>query len=355
MASLIDLSGLTLNPEEVRAASEAIFEKVFVKPELEAVHSIRTGITMKTQIPFYGKFGLVGKADPGSCAVNDETQTISTTEKYWEPELISYRLTHCQDNVSELYKMWEKAKKVNPDEWEMIDNGMVAFLEDRTVDASTEAILRLTSFGDTAADNVSGGGLITNGVDKTYFTPIDGLWKQIYTGVAATTIIRYTITENSAASYAAQDSLASDRALKIFRYLYSNADARMMSEGNIVFQVTRTILNNWQDYLEDKSLVFTLQEVQDGTTKLTYRGIPIVIRHDWDRNIRSYQDNGTTYNDPHRVILTDLNNIPVGTPETESFKKLDMWYERKDKKHYIDAAFRLDVKVLEEYMIAVAY
>lgn len=355
MASLIDLSGLTLNEEEVRAASEAIFEKVFVKPELTSVHSIRTGIRMKTQIPFYGKFGLVGKADPGSCAVNDETQTISTSQKYWDPALISYRLTHCQDNISELYKMWEKALKTNPDEWEQIDNGMVAFLEDRTVDASQEAILRLTSFGDTAADNVSGGGLITNGVDKTYFTPMDGLWKQIYTGVAATTILRYEITENSAASYAAQDSLASDRALKTFRYLYNNADARMMAEGNIVFEVTRSIFNNWHDYLEDKSLVFTLDRAESGSNISQYRGIPIIVRHDWDRNIRAYQDNGTTYNDPHRVILTDLNNIPVGTPETDSFSKLDMWYERKDKKHYIDAAFRLDVKVLEEYMIAVAY
>lgn len=356
MGSLIDLSGLTLNPKEAESSSEAIFELVFEKPEIMDVHAIRTGITMKTQIPFYGKFGLVGKTDPGDCSVNDSTETISTTQKYWEPENISYRLTHCQSNISELYKMWEKAAKTNPDEWEQIDNEQVAFLEDRTVDASYETILRLTSFGDTAAANVSGGGNITNGVDTEFFDSIDGLWKQIYTGVGSGDIAtRYTIAENAEATKVAQLALANDRALEVFRYLYNNADPRLIENGSLVFEVTRSLRDNWRDYLEDKSLVFTLDRAEDGSTSDVYRGIPIKVRYDWDRNIRAYQDQGTTYLDPHRAFLTDLNNIPIGTPETDSFKNLDMFYERKDKKHYIDAAFRIDVKYLEGYLIAVAY
>ena len=47
---LIDLSGLTLNPEEARMASEAVFEKVFAKQELEVIHGVQTGINMQTQI-----------------------------------------------------------------------------------------------------------------------------------------------------------------------------------------------------------------------------------------------------------------------------------------------------------------
>ena len=94
---------------------------------------------------------------------------------------------------------------------------------------------------------------------------------------------------------------------------------------------------------------------EEGTSRDTYRGIPIIVREDWDRNIRTYFDNGTTYLDPHRMILTDINNIPIGTLSEDDLKSLDMFYEKKDKTHYIDTAMTLDAKLLEEYMIAVAY
>ncbi|NIV64610.1 MAG: hypothetical protein GWN40_00145, partial [Nitrosopumilaceae archaeon] len=181
---LIDLTSLTLNEEEVRVASEAIFEKVFDNNELTAIHGVQTGIDMKTQIPFFGRFSPFLKADPGSCGTNAVSQTISTSQKYWDPKLLSGRLTHCQgDQTATLWKMWRKQAKVNPDYWSEIDNEEVAFLESRIIDAMHEDILLKTMFGDTAADNVSGGGNITNGKDKDLFTPFDGIWKQVLTGV----------------------------------------------------------------------------------------------------------------------------------------------------------------------------
>lgn len=351
---LIDLTGLTLNAEEVRIASEAVFEKVFAKEELRTIHGIQTGVTMQTQIPFFGKFDPFLLADPGSCGVNAIAQTISTSQKYWNPKLLSGRLTHCQgDQTSTLWKMWRTAKKANPDEWSEIDNEELAFLQDRIVDAIAEDILLKTMFGDTAAANVPGGD-ITAGENAALFTPFDGIWKQILTGVAATTVYRYTITENSAASYAAQLNLASDRAYLAMKDLYNNADARLF-KGQPVYEMTRSLWNNYKDYLEDKSLVFTIDRTEEGTTRNSYRGVPIIVREDMDRNIRTYLDTGTVYLDPHRMILTDINNIPIGTLDEESLTTLDVFYDRKDKKHYSDAALRLDAKLLEEYMIAVAY
>lgn len=353
---LIDLSGLTLNEEEARLASQAVFERLFMKPELRQIHGIQTGITMKTQIPFFGKFQPFLKKDPGGCATNNVSQTISTSEKYWDPELLSGRLDHCQGDITDsLFKMWRAEAKANPDIWENIDNEQLAFLESRIEDVIFEDILLKTFFGDTAADNVSGGGDITNGQDKDLFTPFDGIWKQILAGVAASTVYQYEILENAGADKTAQLALADDRALLAMRDLYNKADSRLFSTGNVAWQMTRTMHNNYRDYLEDKSLAFTLQEAENGSNKETYRGIPIIVREDWDRNIRTFFDNGTTFLNPHRIILTDINNIPVGTLDEESFSKLDMWYERKDKKHYIDTALTLDAKLLEEYAIAVAF
>jgi len=357
MAALIDLSStpLTMNEQEAQSANEAIFEKVYAKPVLTDAHLIATGIQMKTQIPFYGHFGLVGKKSTGSCAVMAETKTSLATEKWWDPMLIKFRLTHCQEDISQLFKMWKRAQSALAT-WEDMANEQVAFLSDRTVDATLEAILRITSFGDLNEDVIGSGGNLTAGTTTAYFTMLDGLWAQLVDGVVATTVPRYTIPENGGASYVAQDNLAADRTLKAMRDLYNEIDTRAIIAGGLVFQMTNSLYRNWLDYLEDKSLAFTLERTEKGkVTQMSYRGIPIVVRYDWDRNIRAYFDTGSAYYLPHRMLLSPISNIPIGTSDDGDFDKLDMFYDRTLLSHYIDVAFYLDCKLLENYMAAVAY
>jgi len=349
MASLIDTADLTLQPQEALTASEAVFEKVYAKPVLAQAHNVMTGIQMKTQIPFFGRMGLVGKVSSG-CTPNASTEKVNLTQKYWDPALVDYRLTHCQGDVSQLYKMWKRSR-IAAKTWEEVDNEMMAFITDRGIDATLEAILRITSFGDKLADNVADGGYITAGVDPTFFTMINGLWQQIF----AATLVRYTIPENVEATEAAQLSLATDRALNVFRYLYNNIDPRAHESQDLTFQVTRSLWNNWNDFLEDKSLAFALQRAEDGSTKASYRGIPIIVRNDWDRNIAAYNDQGATLLLPHRAILTPVTNIPIGTSDEGSMKSLESFYDKVTRQWYLDAAFYIDCVLLEEYMTAVAY
>lgn len=355
MASLIDLSGLTLNPQEALTVSEAVFEMVYSKPELNEAHAVATGIQMQTQIPFYGLMGLVGKKSLGSCNVNAETKDIDTTQKYWTPQLINFRLTHCQEDINQLFKMWKRS----PDAlktWEDMEMGQEQFLTDRILDATLNSVLRISSFGDTAEDNVSGGGNITNGTSPLYFTMIDGFWPQIIVAAVAGTSPRYQITENGAATFVQQDDLAPDRALLAMRGMYNDIDSRAFDSGQLVFQVTRSLLKNWQDYMEDKSLAFMLNRAEEGkVSKWEYRGIPIVVRNDWDRIIRTYFSNGTKWYLPHRAILTPIENVPIGTSDESNFTSLDMFYDRTDKKHYSDVAYYIDAKLLEEYKLACAY
>ena len=350
MASLIDTSDLTLNEQEALTVSEAVFEKVYSKPVIESAHQVMTGIQMKTQIPFYGLMGLVGKVSSG-CTPNASAEKVNMTEKYWDPALIDFRLTHCQGDISQLFKMWKRSREAART-WDEVENAQMAFITDRGVDATMEAILRISSFGDKLADNVADGGAITAGIDPTFFTMINGIWQQI---LASATIKRYTIDENVLATEAAQMALASDRALQVFRYLYNNIDPRAHVIPGLAYQVTRSLWNNWNDFLEDKSLVFALQRAEDGSTKASYRGIPIIVRNDWDRNIAAYEDQGATLRYPHRAILTPVANIPIGTADEGSMKSLESFYDKVTRQWYFDAAFYLDAKVLEEYLIAVAY
>ncbi|KKK93077.1 hypothetical protein LCGC14_2696490 [marine sediment metagenome] len=356
MASLINLAALTINEQEALLTSEAIFEKVYAKPVLTDAHLIATGIQMKTQIPFYGLFGMVGKKAAGSCNVNAETKAVVASEKFWDPMLINFRLTHCQEDINQLFKMWKRAQSALAT-WEDMVNDQVAFLADRVADATLEAILRITSFADTSEDVVGSGGNLTAGTTITYFTMLDGLWNQLIAGVAASTVPRYTIPENGGASYAAQDNLAADRALIAMRKCYNNLDTRARQVGDLKYQMTDSLFKNWLSYLEDKSLAFTLQRTEEGkgTDRYTYRGIPIVVRFDWDRNIRASFDTGAKYYLPHRLLLGPINNVPIGTSDESDMQNMDMFYDRTDKKHYSDVAFYIDCKLLENYLAAVAY
>ncbi len=354
MASQINLSALTISEQEALSASEAVFTKAFMKPELNAVHNVMTGIQMKTQIPIYGRFGIAGKKSLGSCNVNAETLASVASEKFWDPELINFRQTHCQEDINQLFKMWKR----NPSAlktWEDMDPGQEEFLIDLTTDATMESILRITSFADESETAVTSGGNITDGVSILYFTMLDGLWKQIFTAVAAETTTRYQITENGAATEAAQFNLAADRALKVFRNLYENIDTRAFRDGALVYQVTNSIMLNWKAFLEDKSLAFTLDRTEDGATQYNYRGIPIIVRYDWTNNIKSYFDTTTKLYLPNRAILGPISNIPIGTSDESNLSDFDMFYHRKDKKVYTDVAYYIDSKMIEDFMTAVAY
>lgn len=355
VGTTIDYENLTLNPEEARSVSDTIQEELYARPEIADVHNVQTGVNIDKYIPLLGQFGMVGKLDPGGCSVNSETGQIPISQKQWAPKLISFRMEHCQANIPELIKFWQKSMEA-AGIWETIDNSYLAFVKDRALDAVTRSVLRISEFGNTGASAVgdnTGDQTLTSGTAKAYFTPLNGMWAQIFTD-AGSKSYRYTITENAGASKTAQLALASDRALKVFRALYNEIDPRAF-DGNLKFQVTRSLFNNWQDFMEDKSQVFMLDRTEKGSTSFSYRGIPIVIRNDWDRTIRTYMDNGTTYNIPHRAILTDINNIPIGTSDSQSLSEFRSFYDFRDKKHYMDVAYKIDQKNLLEYALASAY
>ncbi len=354
MASEINLSALTINEQEALSASEAVFTKSLMKPELSDVHNVMTGIQMKTQIPIYGRFGPVGKKSSGSCAANAATVASVATEKFWDPELISFRLSHCQEDINQLFKMWKRNSDALKT-WDTMDPGQEEFLVDLTVDATIESVLRITSFADESETAVTSGGNVTDGISILFLTMLDGLWKQVFTAVAAGTTTRYQIPENGAATEVQQFTLASDRALKVFRNLYENIDTRAFRDGTLVYEVTNSIQLNWQSFLEDKSLTFMLDRTEDGATKYSYRGIPIIVRHDWTNNIKTFFDTTTKLYLPNRAILGPISNIPIGTSDESNLDDFNMFFEPVTKKLLTDVAYYIDCKLVEDFMTAVAY
>jgi len=356
MAGIIDFTALTLNPEEALSLSEIVFEKVFENPTLTEVHEVVTGVIYDKFIPIFGKLGMVGKASTHGtgCGVNDSDAEIPTSQKKWSPKEISTRLTHCKKDVPELFKAFKRRVKAL-DSYDLEGSEEMQFLASELIESMLEAIWRIAWFADTTADNVSGGGVITDGIDVEFFDMIDGLFKQIFTAVAGGSIKKISIPENAGTTYVAQDNLPIDRAYEVFKAVYNGADSRLRGVKGAKILATDSMIANWIDFMEDKSLTFQTERAEKGTSKLTFRGIPIVKMDIWDRMIRAYEDDGSAWHLPHRVVFTIPQNIPIGTMDEESMQEVDSFYEKKDKTNILDAVWTEDAKLIQEYLTIVAY
>lgn len=353
MASLVTVSSLTLNPQEVTEISRVILEKRFQYGELSRSHAIEMGVDMKQQIVFAGTIADSLKKATG-CTPNAGTG-VAFTQKYWEPEIFDSRWTHCQADVNKLLKIFQRARKMNPDFYDKIDSqelGLIASLIDQML---TETLPTKIWFSDKDAELIADGGEFKAGTDLDLYNVIDGLWKQIFAEINSGDSNYVAITKNAAASYALQ-KLADDEAVTILGSVFDVADSRLINAPDAKLYVTRSIADNFRKTLRSKTLGAGFLEVmENGRPTLRFEGYEVEIRDDWDRDIKALFDNGTVLDKPHRVLFTTPDNIPVATLSTEDFKTLNSFYYEYGKSNVIDFAMTLDAKFLEPYMAVAAY
>lgn len=168
-------------------------------------------------------------------------------------------------------------------------------------------------------------------------------------------VIHIPIAVNTEDTYAEQ-ALAPDAAIGIFEKLLTSADERLVAADDAFILASRSLADNYRATLRNKNLGSGYMEVTEGgRPKLLFDGIEVKVRYDWDRYIKTYQDNGTKYNLPHRAVFTTKSNIPVGTLSDADLAKLDVFYDKTLKVNIMDAAYTIDAKLLEDYMVVVAY
>lgn len=360
MADIFDLTGLTLNPEEATQISQAVFEYVLESGELADDHDIHTGIQWKTQIPFIGTLGLVGKKIL-KCKPDPNGNQIPVSEKMWDPVLIGDRFEHCAVDANSLFKLFQKLKKINPDFYDRIASDELGVVLSRLIEAMKEMIYRIIWFGDTQAKTLANGGVFKDGTDLGFFNMLDGYWKQIFTIDIPTTSKYYVkINENAGANYAAQSTLADDFAFKLFKSMWKKADPRLkqlIAKGTLKVKIhtTSAIAENWYDFKEGKSFNFTLDKAENGGLKDFFRNVEIKTRYDWDNIIETYQDNGTKFNLPHRALLTTSGNIPIGTVSVDDLEKVESFYDKYHEVNVMDFRLKMDAKFLEDYLAVAAY
>lgn len=349
---------LTFNGQEIKSISEAVFESVFAKPDLNAFHSVVEDIKVKTQIVILGRLNAPVGLGAGGCDPVANPATITNTEKFWQPATVSDRITECAKDLLATFFTWGLKNGLAKNDLTGTDYAI--FLEERYGDEIKEAIFRIAWFGDTAAA-IQPAGVIATGTNLALFNKIDGFWKQLFT-IATATPARLTAglgSRNGQASFALQEFTAADTTARVVTNTLQNmkygSDTRFRALTNLTHVVTQSVSDQYERELIAAQTPYTSERLENGFTALKAGGITVLAFEFWDRMIRAYEHNGVKYNLPHRITLINPDNMQIGTPQSSAFTEMDLIYDKTSKKNHFDFEFDMDAKIILDYEIQLAY
>lgn len=347
----------SFNPIELQDLSKIIFELGFASPDITKLHTIHEGISFDEQIVLANSRGLLGQKIT-SCKPSS-TNGINLSEKFWRPVKEDFRLEHCSADVNTQNKLINQMSRMNPDYYQIFEgsqNRLGQFLIASLLERLTEEILRKAWFNDTSAQTVSNGGNITDGLDIKYFNSFDGIFKQFMSDTDLMSKRYVSITQNSGATPTAQQ-LTPQQVFDYLTAVYFKSDIRLRKHKSSQFYVTQSIWDGYMMYLEgvEKAGAGNTSTTEEGRTILRFMGKELVVVDVWDRTIEEYYNNGTVSDKPNRIVFSTADNLPIGTLSKGDFSTLDAFYAPYEKLNVIDGAYSIDSKILEDYLVTMAF
>ena len=137
----------------------------------------------------------------------------------------------------------------------------------------------------------------------------------------------------------------------------------------MVFFVSGDIADSYAAYLAGTGYAAAGYGALVEGSPMTYKGVPIVVRRDWDKYIVADSENGsvsgsdgsringaghssTSKNNTHRAILTAQNAFIVGTDFSET--QVEQWYSLDAKAYRFRVSYMVGA-ALADKSLAVVY
>ena len=347
----LNLDNLHFTAEELRSLNELVVTAVLEAPALSTFHTLVTGIKNDRKIGIIpGTFGLVGKAAQ-SCDPHAQCLEDTAVEKTWSPKYLEVIIDMCIDEISDsLMRMYINC--ANP--YDLTKTEIFTFIQDILAKDVQKMIMRYAWFGNTAARNFPLG-VITPGVDVTFFNVLDGFFRQFAVIYAANPLQLQAMPGNTEATYALQQSVATP--LLTYNAVNTLIDAaipELAAQPDRVLLVTKSVMDRLRRQLQALGTAFQDYKLMiNGLEFATWDGIKIYSIPLWDQFIRAYENNGTKWNDPHRVVYTTVANLEIGMACTGLFDNINSFYDPRTRYNRIEAVDAFDVKIIDDRLLMV--
>lgn len=348
----INLDNLHFTADEIRSLNELIVTAVIEAPALKSYATIVTGIKNDKRIGIIpGTFGLVGKA---AQACNPKAQCLEDTaiEKTWEPKYLEVIIDMCIDELNDT--LLRLAIQCGVDVYDLTKTQIFTFIQNILAKDIQKMIFRYAWFGDVAA-TIWPAGYLTPGTDPTFFNVFDGFFKQFAAIYALNPLQLNAMPGNTQATYALQQSAATPLlTFNALNTLIDNGPAELEEQPDRILLVTRSVFQRIYRQLQALGTAFQNYKLMiDGIEIATWDGITIMSLPLWDQIIRTYQNNGAKWNDPHRVVYTTVSNLNIGTACTGLFDRINSFYDPRTRYNRMEAVDAFDVKIIDDRLLMV--
>ncbi len=314
MADVLNVSGVSWCGQQ---ANEVLIKPTFLTPEITSMMQVMINIKSRKQLAL-------------DSILEDVLQDgTDLSEKFIELCDVKINLDQCAKNLRDSFmEEWlQSGNAIN----DITGTKVEDYILDKVQNAARIDLFKVIWFGD------------TNSADTT-LSVCTGHWTRLIQSVNA-----YGI--NRAGSF--NEVLGDCESLDIFRTIWKEQsdllDSRPDNEKYLA--VTRSVWENYQKCLEDKCCgdrgVFL---TENGTPKLTFRGVEVRKITEWDRIIKA-----KNLAFPHRALYTFKDNLVLGTDSLAATNTLEILYNPYTKLNQIDAEFKMGTQFIYNELTVVAY
>ena len=347
-------TNLPLSPENLKSLRDAIIKKVLDDENLRRVLTIKR-VRTGEPLAIIGEMDAVGHAGAG-CNPTYEQIGIGNSLQRWALGAWEIALEICYKDFEGT--MAEYALRAGTPIGDLTGTEIMAIYLELLETQMRRMLWRLAWFGDTTAQHITDGGVITNTEDVTLLTPNDGLWKRLFAIATANPSQKTAISANAAASYAAQKSamLAAGYATGLVDNILLDASSAVNGAG----AATLFINKKFADYLvHDIKVTYKdnlpFERIFDGFYVGYYNGVQVAAIEAWDYLIDKYENTSTKWNLPFRAVLANPANLLLGVDKDDPISTPDIWFEKKDRMNYVYATGKIDTMVAQPDLVHVAY
>jgi len=348
----LNLDNLHFTPDEVRSLNELVVTAVLSAPSLSLFHTLHTGIKNDKRIGIIpGTFGLVGKAAQ-ACNPVAHCYENPATEKTWEPKYLEVIIDMCVDEVQDT--LMRLALKCGVDLYDLTKTEIFTFILNILAKDIEKMVFRHAWFGDVNAANAPVGTL-TPGIDPDFFNVIDGFFVQLAAIYAANPDQLTALPGNNQATTALQFSVATPALMAAaVNAVIDAAPCELTEQPDRVLLVTQSVMQRLKRFLQGLGTVFQDYKLMTGGLEFAnWDGIPIYSNCLWDQWIRAYYNNGTTLDNPHRVIYTTKSNLNIGMACNSLFERINTFYDPRSRYNRIEAVDAFDAKIIDDRLVQV--
>lgn len=316
---------------EGQVADEIFAKPIFTDPDLLNTVRIIPNIKSKKQLAVDNLLEKILKK-VNSCARNPSGNLITLSDLYLEVEKVGIDLEQCALTLEDgfLEQFLNSGNQI----FNLDGTYIKTYIEGKVVDALKLDVPRVIWFGDTASADAN-------------YNLFDGLWKRIFAlgatntgmvGPAIPATLPDTSTPEGARAFVAIFKALYDKQTRVLKAVPANRKRFIcnieLAEG---LQDAYTTLGS-----VNGDIFLRRNQDGEGLDVFKYKGIDVIGMAHWTDIIDTDLAGAKTY----RMVLTDTQNLVVGTDRVEDVMNVEFMYHPYPRVNTLEANFKLGTQLV---------